>query len=77
MKPFVAVPANIEFDQKNVVLNEWQRKSETFDFTREDAVPDKELNLVLWHSIKGDNVPMPEPRRAAFLKVREIKNSDD
>jgi len=37
-----------------------------------------EFNLVLWHGIKGDDVPLPAPKRAAFLKINdEQKDQDD
>lgn len=73
--PFVSKPITIDLDNKNVALNEWQLRSEKFDLTKEDAVPDLEFNIVLWHAIKGD-IPFPAPRRAAFVKVSE-KDDDD
>ena len=75
--PFTFVPESIDISQKNTALNEWQRRSENFNFTKEDAVPDMEFNLVLWHGIKGDDIPLPAPKRAAFLKLRENKDGDD
>ena len=69
-KPFHALPLNVDIQNKNVALNEWQRRSEKFDLSREDAVPDLEFNIVLWHAIKGD-IPFPAPRRAAFLKTND------
>ncbi|MFL5787589.1 MAG: alkaline phosphatase family protein [Flavisolibacter sp.] len=73
VKPFISTPARIDLDNKNVVLNEWQRLSETFNLAKEDAVPDDQLNMVLWHGIKGD-APYPSTKRAAF--VRNIENRD-
>ena len=74
---FISVPANIDITAKNIALNEWQRRSEKFDLTKEDAVPDLEFNIVLWHGIKGNDVPFPAPRRAAFLKINNSKKDDD
>ncbi|MGN6399564.1 MAG: alkaline phosphatase family protein, partial [Flavisolibacter sp.] len=65
---FVALPSNVDLSQKNVVMNQWQRRSESFNFTKEDAIPDLEFNLVLWHALKGEAIPFPAPRRAAFVK---------
>ena len=48
-----------------------------FDFTKEDAIPDMEFNVVLWYGLKGDQVIFPGPRRAAFFKVKEKKEDDD
>ena len=74
---FTALPAGIDLKEKNLVLNEWQRRSELFNFAKEDEIPDMEFNLVLWHGLKGDAVPYPAPRRAAFVKVNEEKKDKD
>lgn len=75
--PFKSVPAQIDITEKTIASSEWQRRSEKFDFSKEDAIPDMEFNVVLWHGIKGDEVPMPAPNRAAFLKIRADKKDDD
>jgi len=77
LTPFTFLPANVDLNEKNVAVNEWQRRSEKFNFAKEDAIPDMEFNVVLWYGIKGDKVPMPAPRRAAFLKVKEEKDDND
>ena len=77
LTPFKAKPITVDLNLKNVAVNEWQKRSEKFDLTREDAVPDLEFNIVLWHGIKGDNIPFPGPRRAAFVKLKEKPGDDD
>ena len=76
-KPFIFNPLipNIDFNQRNTVINEWQKKSELFNFAVEDSNNDIEFNRVLWHGIKG-NKPFPGPRRAAFIKA-EMEDDDD
>jgi len=74
---FTSVPSNIDLNEKNTAMNAWQRRSEKFDFTKEDAIPDMDFNLVLWYGIKGDAILMPSPRRAAFLKMQNDKKGDD
>lgn len=74
---FQARPISVDLNLKNVAINEWQRRSEKFNLTREDAVPDLEFNIVLWHGIKGDNIPFPAPRRAAFVKLNDKEDDDD
>jgi len=74
---FTAVASNIDLAEKNVVINEWQRRSESFNLAKEDAIPDLEFSKVLWHGLKGDDVPFPGPRRAAFIKVREDEDEDE
>lgn len=77
LTPFTAVAENVSLNDKNTAMNEWQRRSEKFNFTKEDKVPDMQFNLVLWHGIKGDDVPLPAPKRSAFLKVSEKKDKDN
>ena len=74
---FTSVRPKIDITEKNIAINEWQRRSEKFDLSKEDAIPDMEFNMVLWYGIKGDAMPMPAPKRAAFLKVRADKKDDD
>lgn len=71
LQPFHSVAARININETNQARSEWQRRSENFNLTKEDAVPDLEFNIVLWHGIKGDHIPFPGPRRAAFVKVKE------
>lgn len=64
--PFKALIPAVDFNEKNTAKNEWQRRSENFDFAKEDSNNDLEFNRVLWHGLKG-NQPYPGPRRAAFI----------
>jgi DNA-binding beta-propeller fold protein YncE len=65
--PFQSLPAMVDLTEKNIAWNELARKSAGFDFSKEDRVPDREFNEVLWKGIKGLNSPVPAPRRAAFV----------
>jgi YVTN family beta-propeller protein len=66
---FKAIIPSVSLKETNLVRNEWQKKSEQFNFAKEDSNNDIEFNKVLWHALKGD-VPFPGPRRAAFLSVK-------
>jgi YVTN family beta-propeller protein len=77
LSPFIAVPANVDLNERNTAINKWQQKSETFDFTKEDSAPDLEFSEVIWYAVKGEGVPFPGPRRSAFLKVKEGEEDDD
>jgi hypothetical protein len=55
--------------EKNTALNEWQRKSEGFDFTLEDRAPEQELNKVIWVACHGSSRTCPPPVHAAFVRV--------
>ncbi len=77
LSAFQSVAPQTDINLKNTAMNEWQLRSEHFNLTKEDAVPDLEFNLVLWHGLKGNTTPFPAPKRAAFLKLRkEIKEDD-
>jgi len=75
--PFMSLRSNIDLNEKNMVMNKWQQKSETFDFTNEDRAPDLEFSELLWYAIKGDHIPFPGPKRSAFVKLKDKKEEDD
>ncbi|MEN9685306.1 MAG: hypothetical protein RLZZ28_1092 [Bacteroidota bacterium] len=75
-KPFMALAAGVDLMEKNTVMNEWQRRSEKFNLTKEDAVPDLEFNTVLWYGLKGEKEPFPGPKRAAFFKSTKKADKD-
>jgi YVTN family beta-propeller protein len=72
---FKAIIPKIDLGGRNVARNEWQRRSELFNFDKEDTNNDVAFNLVLWHGLKGSHVPFPGPTRAAF--VYPIVKKDD
>ena len=73
---FTTVAPRINLSDKNTAMNEWQFRSEKFNLTKEDAVPDLEFNIVLWHGLKGNDIAFPAPKRAAFVKLKEGKDDD-
>ena len=77
LTPFNAKPLQTDINTRNTVENAWQRKSETFDFSGEDRVPDREFTEVIWKAVKGADAIVPAPRRAAFVRVSEKKEEDD
>ncbi len=73
LSPYKARIPSINLDDRNAAVNnELQRRSDAFDMSGEDRVPDLEFNEVLWKVIKGENAEMPAPRRAAFLHYSEV-----
>ncbi|HWD88088.1 MAG TPA: bifunctional YncE family protein/alkaline phosphatase family protein [Mucilaginibacter sp.] len=77
MTPFVAKQAQVDLDQRNVADNESSRKSQNFNLAKEDAVPDLELNEVIWKYVKGENAVLPAPKRSAFVILEQKKKDDD
>lgn len=77
LKPYHVKPLQVDINQKNTAENAWQRKSETFDFTKEDRIPDREFTEVIWKAVKGINAIVPAPKRAAFVNQSGKKDDDD
>ncbi len=74
---FDAKPLQWDINEKNTAHNAWQKKSEAFDFSKEDRIPDDEFSEVIWKAVKGINTVMPAPRRAAFVKAVVKKDDND
>jgi YVTN family beta-propeller protein len=75
-KPYKVRPANVDLEQRNVAWNKSAQRSQEWNFAREDAAPDLDLNEVVWKSVKGEDSVMPAPRRSAFVKLEQKKNDD-
>lgn len=65
---FVSLPSNINLNEKNTAWNKLAERSEKFDLSKEDRVPDREFNEVIWKAIKGIDAAVPAPKRAAFVR---------
>jgi YVTN family beta-propeller protein len=66
--PFEKKACLVDLDEKNTARNEWQRKSEKFDFTSEDMVNEAEFNEVLWKAVKGVDSSCPAAVHSAFFR---------
>lgn len=76
LSPFKSVPAQIDLDETNKIASKWSKISESFDFAEVDKNDDKLFNEVLWKGLKGDDFEMPAPRRSAFLRLEQKKDTD-
>jgi YVTN family beta-propeller protein len=74
--PFKALPIQVDLNQKNEAENSMSRLSETFDFSKEDRVPDAQFNEVIWVAVRGLNSPCPAPVHAAFFSAEEEEDED-
>jgi YVTN family beta-propeller protein len=75
--PFTCRPINVNLNDRNGARSEWQKLSETFDFTAEDKVNDFQFNEVLWRAVKGLDNPCPPAVRAAFLQTGNSEEEDE
>ena len=76
VKPYKAKAANVNLEERNLALNKSAERSEKWNFAREDAAPDLDLNEVVWKSVKGEDSIMPAPRRSGFVKLEQKKKVD-
>ncbi len=75
-KPFVSLPANINLKEKNTRNSASARLSNSFDFRKEDTIPDLIFSEIVWKAVKGEDSRMPAPHRSAFVKIVEKDNED-
>lgn len=75
--PFIAKPLQWDINEKNTQVSAWQKMSEKFDLSKEDAIPDGLFTEVIWKAVKGLDAKVPAPKRAAFIKITETKDIDD
>jgi len=71
---FQVRPVGTDLFEKNTAINEWQQKSEEFNFGMEDRAPEQALNEVIWVACRGTAKPCPPPVHAAFVR---INNTDE
>jgi YVTN family beta-propeller protein len=66
MSGFTALPARIDLMTKNPAQGYGAAASARMDFSEYDRIDEDALNRILWHSIKGADVPYPAPIRRAL-----------
>jgi YVTN family beta-propeller protein len=66
LSSFTAIPARIDLMTKNPPQGYGAITSARMDFRDYDRVDEDALNRILWHSIKGADVPYPAPVRRAL-----------
>jgi YVTN family beta-propeller protein len=77
LTPYRAKNAQVDLEARNVAWNKSAERSESFNFTREDAAPDLDLNEVVWKSVKGEDSVMPAPRRSGFVILEQKKDEEE
>jgi YVTN family beta-propeller protein len=54
-----------------------ERESERMDFSQADRAPEGRLNEILWHDVKGANVPCPPARHGPALADASRRDADE
>ena len=68
LSPYNLVQPHIDLNVKNTAVAYGAKESLAMDFSGYDRADADTLNRILWHSIKGPNVPMPAPVTSAHLR---------
>jgi YVTN family beta-propeller protein len=72
MSGYTAKVAQIDLMSKNTANSFGAAIAAKMDFSDYDRVDEQTLNRILWHDIKGANVPMPAPVRRALALPRGL-----
>jgi DNA-binding beta-propeller fold protein YncE len=74
LTPYVVEKPRMDLNEKNKVGGLGQNMMEKFNLKREDAIPDRAFNEIIWQSVKG--TPMPAPRYSIFSRVGGAEDDD-
>lgn len=77
LTPFASIAAKIDITAKNERQTPSAAISMSFDFSKEDRIPDLVFSEVIWKAVKGEHSQMPAPRRSAFVKIVEHQEEGD
>ncbi len=76
-KPYVHRPAKISITEKNGDDAYGAAESMSMNLVDVDRAPMREMNEILWKSIRGANSVMPPPVRSGFIHPVEEDEEDD
>ncbi len=77
LTPFTHRDARISLGEVNTTSTYGAAASALMNFDVEDRIPEDELNLILWRSVKGPLSVMPPPVHAAFVRKPLGRVGDD
>jgi hypothetical protein len=70
LTPFDMKTPAISLDEKNPANTRGARESRRLKLDTEDASDDDDFSEILWHVVKGYDVPYPGPTRMSVLEAR-------
>jgi YVTN family beta-propeller protein len=68
LTPYKHQPARTDVNAKNAKDAYGAERSRKMDFSDFDKIDDAELNEILWHAVKGKDVPLPPTVRRAIVE---------
>ncbi len=75
LAPYAVRPARVDIRARNREDAPGAQASLLMNLVEADLAPERELNEILWKSVRGADAVMPPPIRAAF--VRPIEDGDE
>jgi len=76
LRAFVHRDPRVPIDERNPPQAFGADVSSQMDFSKPDRAPERELNEILWKSVKGESSPMPPPVHAAFVQPVVVDDDD-
>jgi YVTN family beta-propeller protein len=76
-RPYAARPARIALDERNDPEAWGAEASAAMNLDEPDRAPDRELNEIVWRSVRGAGSPMPPPVRSALVAGGGADEDDD
>ncbi len=76
LTPYDARLPRIDLQERNVAKTRAAKISASFNFSREDAIDEQSFNRVIWSTLRGEQIPMPAPVHAAFVRALLQRDSD-
>jgi hypothetical protein len=68
LSPYRRTTPNVALDDRNPANALGASLSRSMDWSDADLTPEEPLNEILWHAVKGPDVPMPPARRSVFVR---------
>jgi hypothetical protein len=77
LRPYDCLSAQVPLDEKNSPRAFGAQRSSQLTLDEADTVDDTVYNEILWHAIKGRDIPVPPRKVAAFVMERREKDEDE
>jgi YVTN family beta-propeller protein len=74
--PYTVRPARVDIHERNREDAPGAEASMRMNLVEADLAPERELNEILWKSVKGKDAVMPPPIRAAFVRPVEERDAE-
>jgi hypothetical protein len=77
LAPFTRIPARVPLDERNDRWAWGAEQSERLNLAEADLAPDRDLNEIIWRSVRGPDNPMPPIVRSSFVRSRADSDDDE